>query len=467
MLRDISKEPYHGDIQMAVNDAKHNGDTVYVPAGTHVINEAIRLPSCVSLVGDGYCSVIQLADGSPDNVIVTEGYAFVSPIWAPGEYNGETRNIRIANLRIRGNGYATEQTATGNRWRYVWKGNGIMLLAATDCLIENCWVENCFRDGILLSTGAGIDNPEKIGGLRNVICNCRVISCGGNGIDLYEGARNEASGGDFARIEGCFIEKMGIMGIRTVKSRFVRITNNTVMECKEEGIRVDQCSRVLVMGNAVLDGTVDSNGIKFSASFHCAAVGNVCDNNNHSNLELLGSQWCILAHNITRQSGAWGIISRTTVPQSGFIPVDILEPYRDDSNQQYQKRFQINTGHVIEGNLVVENGSGGINLAGTRNSIVAGNMAANNNLSEANWGVPGIGVGYGTDDGDRVPSVENIIADNRCYDEQINQTQAYGLRLTTGPNLVIGNNTVRNGRVGTIDETANNDNKVNESRNNR
>lgn len=461
MWRDVSKPPYNGNIQVAVDAAREFGDTVYIPAGTYRIDEAIRLPTCVSLVGDGYCSIIQLNDNRRDNVIVADGYPFASDTWAPGIFRGETRNLRIANLRIQGNG-----TATGE-WKYIWGGNGIMLLAATDCLIENCWIDNCYRDGILLSTGMGIDNHRQIGSLRNMIRNCRIFNCGAYGIDLAEGVRAEARGSDFALIEGCYLQNIKSHGIRVVHSRFVRVSNNTVVGCKEDGIRISQCSHVFVMGNAALDGTENSNGIKFSHSLHCAAIGNACHHNNHPNLELLNSQWCTLAYNVTTASDEWGIISRTTVPHSQLVDDDIESPYQDASTREFKIQTWINTGHIIEGNLAVNNGSGGISVAGTHNSVVAGNVAALNNLSQATWGVAGIQVGFGDKDfdGGTVHSAENIIANNRCYDDQANQSQEYGLRFDTGPNLVVGNDTVGNKVAGSVDKSDNND--IRGHRNNR
>jgi parallel beta-helix repeat protein len=454
MWRDVSKRPYNRNIQKAVDAASKSGDTVYIPAGTYPIDETIRLPTCVSLVGDGFCSIIQLNSNRRDNVIVADGYPFASDTWSAGTFRGETRNLHIANLRIRGNG-----TATG-AWQYIWGGCGIMLLAATDCIIENCWIENCYREGIVLSTGMGIDNPDKIGSLRNVIRNCHISGCGGNGIDLTGGVRNEAIGSNFALIEGCYLENNGIQGIRVVNSRFVRVVNNTVVGGHEDGIRIDQCTHILVIGNVVLDNTVDSNGIKFSHSLYCSAIGNACHNNNKPNLELLNSQWCMLAHNMATESDEWGIISRTQVSSSQPIDVDILPPYQDVSTRQYQVRAWINTGHTIEGNLAGNNGSGGIALEGTQNSIVSGNVAALNNQSHGDWGVAGIQV-----TGELVPSVENIVADNRCYDDQENQTQEYGLNFGTGPNLVIGNDTVRNRSAGFVDYS--DDNNVTGSQNNR
>jgi hypothetical protein len=84
MWRDVSQPPYSGSIQRAVDAARPFGDTVYVPAGRYRIDEAIRLPTCVSLVGDGYCSLIQLNDGQRDNVIVADGYPLASESWTRG-----------------------------------------------------------------------------------------------------------------------------------------------------------------------------------------------------------------------------------------------------------------------------------------------------------------------------------------------------------------------------------------------
>jgi len=233
----------------------------------------------------------------------------------------------------------------------------------------------------------------------------------------------------------------------------------------EDGIRVDQCSHGLLIGNIVIDGTTDTNGIKFSHSLHCAAIGNVCHHNNQPNLELLHSQWCVIAHNVSTSSDEWGVISRTTVGASRLTSVPILPPYQDATEREYQVQSWINTGHAIEGNIAVDNKSGGISIRGTSNSIVAGNVTALNNQAQSTWGVAGISIGFGDGEGSEVPSVENVVADNRSYDDQQNRTQAYGLRFHTGPNLVIGNDTIGNAIDGCIDESGNN--AVGGSENNR
>ena len=451
MWIDVSIPPYNGDIQMAVDAAKQNGGTVYLPAGVYQIDEAIRLPDCVSLVGDGYCSTIQLRSDRQDNVIVADGYPAASDTWSLGAFKSETRNLRIAHLRIRGN------RARGGNWQHVWSGCGIMLLAASHCVIENCWIKSCFRGGILLSTGMGIDNPLRVGSQRNLIRDCRIISCGGTGIDLAGGERNEATGCDFASIEGCHIEDAGIMGIRIVRSKFARLTNNTVTRANEDSIRVDQCEHVLLTGNIAVDGGSvvrdgpgpDSNGIKISHSLYCLAIGNICHNNNKPNLELLGSQWCAFAHNVASGSGDWGVICRTTVPASGLVTQCISEPYQDAEKKEYQIQNWINTGHSIEGNIAVRNKSGGIGIYGGHNSIVSGNVAAlNNQQGTTEIAVPGISITTGDGKGGSVESLENAIVSNRCYDDQGAQTQTYGLLLATGPNLVMGNNTMRNASGG-------------------
>jgi hypothetical protein len=92
-------------------------------------------------------------------------------------------------------------------------------------------------------------------------------------------------------------------------------------------------------------------------------------------------------------------------------------------------------------------------------------VAALNNLSQSNWGVAGIAVGFGDADGSQVPSGENVVADNCCYDDQANQTQTYGLRFDTGPNVVVGDDTVRNKLAGSVDNSGNNN--VGGDKNNR
>jgi parallel beta-helix repeat protein len=173
----------------------------------------------------------------------------------------------------------------------------------------------------------------------------------------------------------------------------------------------------------------------------------------------------MIAHNVSTSSGEWGVMSRTTVGASGLTSVSILPPYQDAAEREYQVQSWINTGHAIEGNMAVGNKSGGISIRGTSNSIVAGNITALNNQAQSTWGVAGISVGFGDGEGSEVPSVENVVADNRSYDDQQNRTQAYGLRFQTGANLAVGNDAIGNAIDGYVDESGNN--AVEGSENNR
>jgi parallel beta-helix repeat protein len=107
-------------IQDAVDSLPATGGTVFIPAGLYLISSPVKLPSNVALTGEGFDTILKLADGANTNVIENMNLG----TWTDS-------NIVITNMQIDGNG----ENQTG-------PANGIFLYAAPNSRIEQVWAHN-------------------------------------------------------------------------------------------------------------------------------------------------------------------------------------------------------------------------------------------------------------------------------------------------------------------------------------
>jgi len=110
----------YSSIQEAISSLPPTGGVVLIPAGDYTILTPIKVPSNVSLVGEGFGTHLKLADGANCNVI--ENMNFEGWI---------DENIAIANMQI-----------DGNRDNQAAPANGIYLNTAPGARIENIWAHN-------------------------------------------------------------------------------------------------------------------------------------------------------------------------------------------------------------------------------------------------------------------------------------------------------------------------------------
>lgn len=119
------------------------GGTLELPEGLIITSQAILVPDSCSIVGQGYGTLVQVDE------IAQELGLYKGTIYTDGT------GVRIANLRIDGRFYfdpalydADSDAAFTNR------SSGIELtLDSRSCIVENVWIENTIRHGILVSGG--------------------------------------------------------------------------------------------------------------------------------------------------------------------------------------------------------------------------------------------------------------------------------------------------------------------------
>lgn len=202
-------------IQDAINSLPPTGGVVFIPAGTYIISETIKIPGNVTLIGEGFNTYLKLADDSNINIIEN----MHPKIWID-------TNIVIANMRIDGNG--EHQTAPVH---------GIFLYTAPNAHIENVWAHsfprhitgNSMAIYLLLSPNSRIHYNR----LEN---------------NSYTGIMLTGSG--YSKVSNNYLLR-NHRGIYIDYSNNTRVFKNTIINC-DEGIRLyGSSSNNIVLNNHV------------------------------------------------------------------------------------------------------------------------------------------------------------------------------------------------------------------------
>jgi len=143
-----------------------NGGIVHFKNGTYLFSDHIHVPDNSVLEGEGWGSIIKLADNSV-NVGVTEDHIRDGIIWpssfkypATGSWTGS--NIILRNFKVDAN-RAGQTSYIAN------EGYGIIFTWVTRIRMENLWVVNAFSSGVGLwpsNSSPDVDNESVITGCR-------------------------------------------------------------------------------------------------------------------------------------------------------------------------------------------------------------------------------------------------------------------------------------------------------------
>lgn len=193
------------NIADALKNLSSGGGRILIKEGTYIIKSGLVIPvSNVRLTGSGFSTKI---------TIPTLGVA-TTLISATSK-----NKIIIENLRIAGLGVEDD--------------NGISLDTCNNCLIQDCFVENCNDNGIVFDTvtesyiiknklAGSVTNISVVDSDRNII-NENIISGGTSGISLSDSLNN-------------------------------KIVNNNVINGSDDGIRIANGSDNNIIGGNRVDG---------------------------------------------------------------------------------------------------------------------------------------------------------------------------------------------------------------------
>jgi hypothetical protein len=143
-------------LQNCINDAKSQGKTVWMPAGTYIITNSINLPSVTTIQGAGMWYATLLGNAAVYNSTSTKRITL----------NGAGNNIHLSDFAIAGKlNYRNDNEpndglggsyGTGSTLSRVWVEHtktGAWLINSKGLVVDGCRFRNTIADGINLCVG--------------------------------------------------------------------------------------------------------------------------------------------------------------------------------------------------------------------------------------------------------------------------------------------------------------------------
>lgn len=278
-------------LQQALDEAAGKNGQVLAKSGIHTLTAPLRMPSGVTLTGEGIKTVLCLGAGDNRETIV----------------NGtdDMHDVTIRNLVIEGN-TKTELPSDPNSsrsYRGGYNRGGILFRCnkagnMKNIRLEFLTIQNCTYNGVFISGATGVtitgcdlnENgasvPPGAHLLHNVllthcsdatVSHCRLVTSPlGSGVALEEC--------DKVTIASCEIARNGYYGVDIVESSKVTVKDNLVEANDRTGVMVEfqykGCENILINNNRIHYNT--EYGIESYAAKNCQAVQNTCTGNGNT-----------------------------------------------------------------------------------------------------------------------------------------------------------------------------------------
>lgn len=168
-------------INDAINYAKANNiGAVYVPKGVYIIETPILIKDDVSFYGDGQNTILRQKNNTEILAVVNYESDFSDNTFVESNYNTTLRDFRIDGNKANNNTYVGGGSLTNN--------NGLILNRSHWSFITRVVIENCGRDGIILTGTSGDDWNKHC--TTNHFTDCSVFKCGRYGVRLEDSAND-------------------------------------------------------------------------------------------------------------------------------------------------------------------------------------------------------------------------------------------------------------------------------------
>ncbi|MBI2609938.1 hypothetical protein HYW53_02050 [Candidatus Giovannonibacteria bacterium] len=248
--------PDHAAIQAAIDDAAiKGGGIVFVPKGTFIIGDKVLLKNNISLLGDGWESILKSQDGrsGPNVTMVTwiKNYTYTEP---------GLSNVTVKNLQMDGN-KENQGVSIGGKKDI---SGSVLLLAGDNLIVEN----NYIHDSVDSCIGTGKIQDKYGAGKNLLIKNNKLERCG---FDPYRKADGQWWG-----------------GIGITSGEHIVIENNTISESISFAIVLEPNNSypgwiirdALITKNNVTDGSiaVNSHNLPFIVVDDIRIINNTLDN---------------------------------------------------------------------------------------------------------------------------------------------------------------------------------------------
>jgi len=275
-------------LQQALDEAAGKGGTVLAKAGLHTLPAPLKMPSGVTLVGEGIKTVLYLTPGDNRETIVNA--------------TDDMHDVTIRNLLIEGN-TKTEIPSDPNSsrsYRGGYNRGGILFRCTKAGNMKNInleWltIQNCTYNGIFISGATGIritgcdlnENGATVPPGFHLVHNLLLTHCSSATVSnsrlvtspLGAGIALEACRS--STVAGCDISRNGYYGVDIVESSGITVSNSLVEANDRTGVMVEYqykgCDGVSITGNTIRYNT--GYGIESYAAKNAKAGQNTCTGN--------------------------------------------------------------------------------------------------------------------------------------------------------------------------------------------
>lgn len=355
-------------IQAALDAASTaGGGVVHLGVGTFSLSQYLKIPSYVTLEGEGDGTLLKLADGvissSITSVLVRTAVILSNGIQLLGADYTVTYSPRIRNLKVDCN--RAGQTSLAANELY-----GIQFQWVSNARIENVWVINAHSSGI----GVWPSNPAA-GDVdaESIVSKCRVEN-------------NNASVAGQALDAGIFVSNGTGQPSKVIVSDCISLGNRNgyCIEDTNGGVSINNCI-----------GASNTNyGLTFHTATHCTVNGGFFYLNTFDGIGITGA------------GERWNTLNG-------------VQCY-------YNGRYGLTTGHdySINGGQFVDNDDAGIVMSSTVNNTITGAIIAGNGASGATYPY-GVYIVHGslTDQN----TITGCFFGNDYYSYRVADCQTYGI----------------------------------------
>jgi parallel beta-helix repeat protein len=236
-----------GSIQKAIDEIAGTGRTVLLKAGVHKITGTLKLPSGVTLAGEGLETIIILDPASDNREAIVNA-------------NDDLHDITIRDLVVEGS-RTTEIHSDPNSTRSYRGGynrGGILFRSAKETQMKNInlvnlTIQNCTYNGVFISGAANVnitrcnfsENGASVAPGSKLLHNLLLTHC--TGVTVKDsrlvtsplGAGISLEDCNDASISNCEIARNGYYGILIAESKNISVTGNLIEANDRSGVMAE------------------------------------------------------------------------------------------------------------------------------------------------------------------------------------------------------------------------------------
>lgn len=353
--------------------AAAGGGTVFLTAGSYTLADTIKIPSDVTLAGEGTATQLTFATSVGDKTMITNNVGYTPS----SRHVTGNKNITLRDIYIDG-----DKANRGNGEDSIWTVgfNTVENLTVENLTIVNGWtvaIQTEFCSYVTIANNRIHNSGDDGIGINEETYNCscygnRVTDAGKggksygapNGIEVQDGARDVTIGGNV--IENCSADGIQV-STHTGKSGCINVSinGNTVRNC-ESGVFVKGISGTsqiaITVSNNQIIGTVDTSlyGLQAAYTEDVVFIGNTVNNRVNAGRLADSSIRTIIDNNNFRCSLSAGN------DKKGFLFSGIVTDVRFDGNilsnygwKGLEISGTINNMHIVNNHITgCINGSG-------------------------------------------------------------------------------------------------------------